>query len=114
HRSGLIGPDERRFSSSRRSLKRVHETAMNRRVVLIEDNAAHAKLMERLLGRSAGFELERFDRLATGLPRLQAGGVDVVLLDLGLPDSDRHQTLGRVLAAAPDVPVVVLTTADDL
>lgn len=87
---------------------------MNRRVVLIEDNAAHAKLVERLLGRSAGFELERFDRLATGLPRLQAGGVDVVLLDLGLPDSDRHQTLGRVLAAAPDVPVVVLTTADDL
>lgn len=89
-------------------------TEMNRRVVLIEDNAAHAKLVERLLGRSAGFVLEWFERLATGLPRLQAGGVDVVLLDLGLPDCERHETLGRVLAVAPDVPVIVLTTAEDL
>jgi signal transduction histidine kinase len=44
---------------------------------------------------------------------LEAGGVEALLLDLNLPDSTFPETLLRVLEAAPDVPVIVLTALDD-
>ena len=53
------------------------------RVLLIEDNPGDARLMREYLADSAGggFELEHADTLATGLERLGAGGIDLVLLD---------------------------------
>jgi signal transduction histidine kinase len=53
------------------------------------------------------------ETLASGIERLRQGAIDVVLLDLGLPDSEPASTLHRVLADARDVPVVVLTTSED-
>src|SRR5204863_163157 len=44
---------------------------------------------------------------------LAARDVDVVLLDLSLPDAHGLETVTRALAAAPDVPIVVLTGLDD-
>ena len=52
-------------------------------------------------------------RTSDGLEKLAQDGIDIVLLDLGLPDSQGLETLNQVRAAAPDVPVVVLTGADD-
>jgi two-component system cell cycle response regulator len=58
--------------------------------------------------------LECVDRLSTGLERLVEGGIDIVLLDLGLPDSQGLDTLHRVIAELPEVPItVVLTNTDD-
>jgi two-component system sensor histidine kinase UhpB len=51
--------------------------------------------------------------LSSGLARLKDGGIDVLLLDLGLPDSRGLAALSRVQAQAPGVPVVVLSGADD-
>ena len=51
--------------------------------------------------------------LTAGLQRLAAGGIDVVLLDLMLPESEGLTTVQRVVAQAPTVPVVVLTAVDD-
>ncbi len=68
----------------------------------ILDNATHAR-----------FEVEWVRRLSNALERLSRGGIDVVLLDLDLPDSHGLHTFERTNAFAPDVPVVVLTALDD-
>jgi two-component system cell cycle response regulator len=85
-------------------------------VLLIEDNPGDARLIRELLAEGGGarFQLECVDRLSTGLERLVEGGIDIVLLDLGLPDSQGLNTLHRVIAELPEVPItVVLTNTDD-
>jgi DNA-binding response OmpR family regulator len=47
------------------------------------------------------------------LNHLAKGGVDIVLLDLGLPDGDGMDTVRRVRRLAPQVPLIVLTGRDD-
>lgn len=86
------------------------------RVLLIEDNPLHARLIEGLLAQVSppGFEPVRADRLDAGLARIDQGGIDVLLLDLVLPDSAGFETFSRARAHAPDLPLVVLTSMDDL
>jgi CheY-like chemotaxis protein len=75
-------------------------------ILLIEDNPGDARLIRELLttARSAPLHLQVVDRLSTGLERLAAGGVDVVLLDLSLPDSQGLETFARAQAQAPQTP----------
>jgi signal transduction histidine kinase len=93
------------------------------KVLVIEDNPAYVRILwETLTKRRAAtakglsFDVEYAMHLAAGLDRLAAGGIDVVLLDLMLPDSQGLDTLCRLSQQAPDIPVVVLTAfdADDL
>ena len=81
------------------------------RVLLIEDNPGDARLIQEILTEVEvpAFDLERADRLSTGLERLAEGGVDVVLLDLLLPESQGLDTFRQVYAQSPHVPIVVLT-----
>jgi PAS domain S-box-containing protein len=85
------------------------------RVLLIEDNPVDTHLVRRLLAEveNAHLDLECADRLSTGLECLDRGGVDVVLLDLVLPDSQGLNTFVKAHAHAPEVPIVVLTHLDD-
>lgn len=90
------------------------------KVLIIEDNPGDARLIrEHLSGAKVtgtlapSFELVVADRLTAGLARLAAGGIDVVLLDLSLPDSQGPDTFVQAQAQAPDVPMVVLTGLDD-
>lgn len=94
---------------------RLPETPKLRRVLAIEDSRAHVKLIEYLLSESGrvNFKLTSAARLADGLERLDQGGIDVVLLDLGLPDSEGLDTLHKVSSHSPHVPIVVLTGLDD-
>lgn len=86
------------------------------RLLLVEDNPLHAKLIQRLLDTEVQLRCEvvAVDRLADGLGHLERGATDLVLLDLILPDSQELETLFRVRAVAPDVPVVILTGLDDV
>ncbi len=77
-------------------------------------------MIERALATAGGHVGEhlRFDvsyagSLAEGLDRLAIGGIDAVLLDLALPDSQGIETLVRVRDDHPGVPIVVLTGLDD-
>jgi DNA-binding NarL/FixJ family response regulator len=85
------------------------------RVLLIEDNLGDARLVMEFLDEApdARFVLQGVRRLSEGLDRLATEQIDVVLLDLNLPDSDGWDTLLAVRTAAPRVPVVVLTTMDE-
>ncbi|MBK7998063.1 MAG: PAS domain-containing protein [Verrucomicrobia bacterium] len=86
-----------------------------RKVLLIEDNPGDARLMREYLADPAGaqFELEHVTSLTDGLARLTQGGVDLVLLDLSLPDSPMAETFKRAHAAAPQVPIIVMSGLDD-
>jgi len=81
------------------------------RVLVIEDDPQMAASLRRILlrERRLSFHAEYADRLSSGLEHLSRGGVDIVLLDLNLPDSHGLETLNRVLAHSLEVPVVVLT-----
>jgi PAS domain S-box len=85
-------------------------------VLLVEDDRAAARLIEELFrdrGNSA-FSLRWVDYLGSALEELGKGGTDAVLLDLMLPDSAGLETVHRVVAAFPTVPIVVLTTLADV
>jgi len=85
------------------------------RVLLIEDNEDDAILIREMLAekKDLGIELEWVDRLSRGLIELGSGKIDLVLLDLSLPDSHGLETFDTVQRCAPDVPIVVLTGLDD-
>jgi two-component system, cell cycle sensor histidine kinase and response regulator CckA len=85
------------------------------RVLLVEDNAGDARLILEMLRElpAEDFDLERVDRLAPALERLGTAGVDIVLLDLGLPDSEGLETFWRTHREAPREPIVVISGLDD-
>jgi CheY-like chemotaxis protein len=85
------------------------------RVLIIEDNPGDALLVgEALRGRpEAAVEVAVASRLDEGLARLARDGVDVVVLDLLLPDANGLEGLDRLAAVAPDVAIVVLTGLDN-
>ncbi len=85
------------------------------RVLLVEDNPTQARLVQAYLDQSgqASFRLVHADALSAGLERLDGGDVDIVLLDLMLPDSEGLETFRAVQARANGVPVVVLSGIDD-
>jgi DNA-binding response OmpR family regulator len=86
------------------------------RILIIEDNDDDVQLIVEELAEAGGepFEVESADTLSRGLERMGTGGIDVVLLDLSLPDSQGLDTVHRVRAHAPDVPIVVLTGLEDV
>ena len=89
-------------------------TASPVRILLVEDNPGDVLLIEETLaGRHGAFAVESVERLSAALTRLGAGGIEVVLLDLKLPDSAGLRTFTAVQAQAPDVPIVVLTGLSD-
>jgi PAS domain S-box-containing protein len=85
------------------------------KVLLVEDDPSDARVVQELLGEEPArpFELERVERLEAALQRLREAGIDVVLLDLDLPDSEGLQTLARTCAEASHAPILVLSGLRD-
>ena len=84
------------------------------RALLVEDNSADARLLQYAVrDDAASIEIDHVERLRDALERLAAGGVDIVLLDLSLPDASELEGLGKVVSVAPSIPVVVLTGMSD-
>jgi signal transduction histidine kinase len=84
------------------------------RLLLIEDNPGDARLIREALNDAGpSYELVTRDRLQNGVAALAEQPMDLVLLDLGLPDSQGTDTLRLALAQANGVPIVVLTGLDD-
>lgn len=85
------------------------------RILLIEDNPGDARLLRELLaeGNANRFLLTHADRLDAGIRCLSQSPVDIILLDLSLPDSQGPDTLARIHAAAKGVPIVLMTGTED-
>ena len=84
-------------------------------VLLVEDDVLDAELIrESLAGMGEGaFRVEWMRRLPAALERLGRGGVEVVLLDLALPDAQGLEAFDQVLRLAPNALVLVLSAASD-
>ena len=82
-------------------------------VLLVEDDDLYAHVLRAALAKSTPkVDVERRRTLADAIALLQTTRFDAVLLDLNLPDSAGLDTIGRMLAAAPGIPIVVLTATD--
>ena len=82
-------------------------------VLLVEDSPTDVLLTEEALSPPSRFRLRSSERLAQALRLLAEAHFDVVLLDLGLPDSQGLDTLRRLRDKNRKVAVVVLTGKDD-
>ncbi|MDI6784530.1 MAG: response regulator [bacterium] len=85
------------------------------KVLLLEDNPGDARLIREMLMESdeIACEVLCLDRLSAGLEYLAQESRDIVLLDLGLPDSTGLDTVTKLYQQQPTLPVVVLTGLDD-
>ncbi len=86
-----------------------------RSILIVDDNPGDARLVEFELTHApdAAYRTARADRIASALERLDQGGVDLVLLDRGLPDSRGTEGLERIRARRPSVAVIQLTGSED-
>ena len=80
-------------------------------ILLVEDNPGDVDLIRMLLPEtgSASFHVESAKRLSEAKARLQSNSIDIVLLDLGLPDSNGLETFNKLKAVASGVPIIILT-----
>ncbi|MDO4709372.1 MAG: two-component system response regulator CreB [Pseudomonadota bacterium] len=79
-------------------------------ILLVEDETAIAQSVLFAL-RAEGWQAEHLLLGGQVLPRLRQGGVDVLILDVGLPDISGFEVC-RALRAESDVPVIFLTARD--
>ena len=84
------------------------------KILLVEDNPGDARLIEKTLSEAAAdqFEFACTERLDLALEHVAQHEIDVVLLDLTLPDSSGLSTFERLHAQSPAIPTIVLTGLD--
>lgn len=84
-------------------------------VLIIEDNVGDLRLVREMLVKEGNveFDLTHADRVSSALDYIGAGGIDVVLLDLSLPDSQGIDTFIRIHSQAREIPIVVFTGLRD-
>ncbi|HYZ86531.1 MAG TPA: PAS domain S-box protein [Bryobacteraceae bacterium] len=85
------------------------------RVLLVEDNPGDARLLRETIRETNDLSVDLIheDTLQRGLDRIGSDRFDVIMLDLSLPDEEGLETVVRTHAAAPKIPIIVLTGHDD-
>ena len=85
------------------------------KVLLIEDNIQFSELMKRLFSESSNqpLYLESESSLSKGIDRIARGDINVILLDLTLPDSAGIDTFYKLYELFPGIPTIILTGIDD-
>ena len=83
-------------------------------ILLVEDDDGDAFLIREMLNSVTGASsVRRAERYASAVDQINAGGIDIVLLDLGLPDSQGVGTVQHLCQRFPDLPIVALTGLSD-
>jgi two-component system, cell cycle response regulator DivK len=83
------------------------------RILIIEDDPQSARLATRVLERE-GHEITHTSEGLAGLKIASAGGVDLILLDLNLPDISGHTVAALINRIPGNIPVVAVTASSDL
>ena len=84
-------------------------------ILLVEDNSGDRRLISEMLADASNvtFDVKYADRLQAAMEYLSQNRVEVILLDLGLPDSQGLETLKKTYAQVSETPIVVLTGLND-
>ena len=99
---------------------RKKDIVSQKNILLIQDDPVDAKAVRDALNGS--FQVEWVRRCSEGLERLvregrqekqRADGIAAVLVDLFLPDSHGIETFDRLFDSAPQIPILVLSAAQD-
>ena len=80
-------------------------------ILIIEDDHAIRQGLANFLARE-GYGVESLSSGMEGVQRAAEGDLDVVILDLGLPDIDGSQAL-KMIRSISAVPVIVATARDE-
>jgi DNA-binding NtrC family response regulator len=82
---------------------------MNERVLLIDDDPGVSEVIGMLLERE-GYRVERAATLKEGRIRVEAGGLDLVVTDLKLPDGTGLDAIAAIRSRYPVLPIVMITS----
>lgn len=93
----------------------VREELVPLRLLLVEDNPSDVLFLRKMLeNRCPGqYEMTLAGTIGDAKPLLGNQSFHAILLDLSLPDSQGLDTIGKVAAMAPEMPIVVLTGIAD-
>jgi len=85
-------------------------------ILIIEDNPGDVRLIKEALaeGNGGAYNLKYADSLSDGLKKISEEDFDIVLLDLGLPDSTGLETITSFSEKNKDIPLIILTVTADL
>jgi PAS domain S-box-containing protein len=88
---------------------------MPTKLLLVEDNSADVLLLRKMLNalEPGRFALTDVGSISEAEDHLATNALDIILLDLGLPDEQGLEAARRAHAAAPRTPLIVLTGSDD-
>jgi len=86
-----------------------------KKILLVEDNSGDARLLREMFNEQGPHDTEftHVESMDAAEKHVAQNAVDLILLDLGLPDAQGLGAVRRAYAAAPHVPLVVLTGLDD-
>lgn len=81
------------------------------KILIIENNLDDYKLFKKMIAqvKETTFEMQHVADMKTGIQHLMKEHIDIVLLDLNLPDSKGLNTLKKLHSKVPEVPIIVLT-----
>jgi PAS domain S-box-containing protein len=82
-------------------------------VLMIEDNENDYFLVNHSITKDADVKIQWRRTFNEGLAYLRANGVDVLLLDLGLPDANGLDALGQLQTKFPALPIIILSATDE-
>jgi signal transduction histidine kinase len=82
-------------------------------ILLVEDNPGDARLILEMLRNIPNNKIANLGSLSAALRYLEHHTPDILLLDLGLPDSQGLDTVKKVVSRMPALPIIVLTGIGD-
>ena len=105
----------RTVSKQKSRLKMDKAKKEQHKVLLVEDDRVDALSVQKMLteNKDSTFTLERASRLTEAIELLEKSHFDVILLDLGLPESIGLETLVKMRERVTHLPIVVLTGEDE-
>lgn len=81
------------------------------KILVLEDNPSDVMLLKLALKPHANEEFDLIDEptLKGGLKRIVDNEIDLILLDLFLPESSGLETLEKIKEVAPQIPIIILS-----
>jgi diguanylate cyclase (GGDEF)-like protein/PAS domain S-box-containing protein len=85
------------------------------KILVVTHSAEDAGILKTVLSgaRDGPFAVESMTQLVDALERLRTGGIGAILVDLSLPDSEGIATFDQLFAAAPHIPILILSAVEE-